>query len=64
MLESLQSAFFLILSGQHFLYLLLGVTMGIFIGILPGLGGIVGFSILIPFIYGMEPVSALAMLIG
>lgn len=38
--------------------------MGIFIGILPGLGGIVGFSILMPFIYGMDPVSALAMLIG
>ena len=38
--------------------------MGIFIGILPGLGGIVGFSILLPFIYGMDPVSALAMLIG
>jgi len=31
---------------------------------LPGLGGIVGFSILMPFIYGMDPVSALAMLIG
>ena len=38
--------------------------MGIFIGILPGMGGIVGFSILMPFIYGMDPVSALAMLIG
>jgi putative tricarboxylic transport membrane protein len=64
MFESLLSAFSLIFSGPHFLYLLLGVTMGIFIGILPGLGGIVGFSILLPFIYGMDPVSALAMLIG
>ena len=64
MFDSLLSAFSLIFSGPHFLYLLLGVTMGIFIGILPGLGGIVGFSILLPFIYGMDPVSALAMLIG
>jgi putative tricarboxylic transport membrane protein len=64
MLDSLISAFGLIFSGAHFLYLLLGVVMGIFIGILPGLGGIVGFSILMPFIYGMDPVSALAMLIG
>ena len=64
MLDSLISAFGLIFSGAHFLYLLLGVVMGIFIGILPGMGGIVGFSILMPFIYGMDPVSALAMLIG
>jgi len=64
MLDSLISAFGLIFSGAHFLYLLLGVVMGIFIGILPGLGGIVGFSILMPFIYGMDPISALAMLIG
>ena len=64
MLDSLISAFGLIFSGAHFLYLLLGVVMVIFIGILPGLGGIVGFSILMPFIYGMDPVSALAMLIG
>ena len=64
MLDSLISAFGLIFSGAHFLYLLLGVVMGIFIGILPGLGGIVGFSILMPFIYGMDPVSPLAMLIG
>ena len=64
MLDSLISAFTLIFSGEHFLFLLFGVVMGIFIGILPGMGGIVGFSILMPFIYGMDPVSALAMLIG
>lgn len=34
------------------------------IGVLPALGGIAGFSILIPFIYGMDKISALAMLIG
>ncbi len=64
MIDSLLSAFTLIFSGEHFLYLLLGVFLGILVGILPGLGGIVGFSVLMPFIYGMDPVSALAMLIG
>jgi putative tricarboxylic transport membrane protein len=64
MIEALSEAFIAIFSGAHFLYLLFGVVLGIFIGILPGLGGIVGFSILIPFIYGMDVVSALAMLIG
>ncbi len=64
MFESLINAFTLIISPEHFVYLLLGVFLGIFVGILPGLGGIVGFSVLMPFIYGMDPVSALAMLIG
>ena len=64
MIDTLLEAFYLIFSGAHFLYLVFGVCLGILIGILPGLGGIVGFSILLPFIYGMDTVSALAMLIG
>ena len=44
--------------------MLLGVGVGLIIGILPGLGGIAGMSILLPFVYGMDTVSALALLIG
>ena len=44
--------------------LIAGVSMGMAIGILPGLGGIVGMTILLPVIYGMEPHSAFALLIG
>ena len=39
-------------------------AVGLLVGILPGLGGIAGMSILLPFIYGMDTVSALALLIG
>lgn len=53
-----------LLSGAHFFYLFFGVCLGFVVGILPGLGGIVGFSIMLPFLYGMEPASALALLIG
>lgn len=42
----------------------LGVVVGLSIGILPGLGGIVGMSILLPIIYGMDPHTAFALLIG
>ena len=52
MIDALISSLSLIFSGYHFLYLLFGVTFGIVIGVLPALGGIAGFSILIPFIYG------------
>ncbi len=44
--------------------MVIGVLLGLVVGIFPGLGGIVGLSLLIPFIYGMDPVSALAMLVG
>jgi len=61
---TLLSAFAELMQIQHMLYLLGGVFLGILVGILPGLGGIVGFSILLPFLYGMDQTSALAMLIG
>ncbi|MCE8023211.1 tripartite tricarboxylate transporter permease [Billgrantia aerodenitrificans] len=51
-------------SGPHLLYLGLGVLMGLCIGIFPGLGGIAGLSLLLPLLYGMDTISALAMLIG
>ena len=34
------------------------------IGVFPGLGGIAGLSLLLPFLYGMDEVSALATLVG
>ncbi len=64
MLEALAAALTEITSGQHLLYLVAGVAMGLAVGIFPGLGGIVGLSILLPFLYGMDPTSALSMLIG
>ena len=62
--DALLNAFYELMSVQHMLYLFGGVLLGIIVGILPGLGGIVGFSIMLPFIYGMDVTSALAMLIG
>ena len=53
-----------IFNPSHFLMLILGVLVGLSIGILPGLGGIVGMSILLPIIYGMDPHTAFALLIG
>ena len=44
--------------------MLLGVSVGLVVGVLPGLGGSVGMSIMLPFIFGMDPTLALPMLIG
>lgn len=62
--DAILSALGNLLTVQHMLYLVSGVLLGISIGILPGLGGIVGFSIMLPFLYGMDVTSALALLIG
>ncbi|MEQ8444723.1 MAG: tripartite tricarboxylate transporter permease [Pelagibacterium sp.] len=64
MLDILFSALAELLTLHHMMFLTLGVLLGLVIGILPGLGGIVGLSLLLPFLYGMDQTSALAMLIG
>lgn len=63
-MEALFQSLLLVLSPAHFIMLIAGVLMGLAIGILPGLGGIVGMTILLPVIYGMELHSAFALLIG
>lgn len=45
-------------------YMVLGVLIGLYMGAVPGLGGIIGLSLLLPFTFGMEPASAFAMLLG
>jgi putative tricarboxylic transport membrane protein len=44
--------------------MVLGVLLGLCFGAVPGLGGIVGMSILLPFSFGMEPEAAFAFLLG
>lgn len=53
-----------IMQPGHLLMLMAGVVLGLCVGILPGLGGIVGMTILLPVIYGMDPHTAFALLIG
>ncbi|MGB7391102.1 tripartite tricarboxylate transporter permease, partial [Marinomonas sp.] len=60
----LLSALDQILSLTHLVYLVGGVLVGLVVGIIPGLGGIAGMSLLLPFLYGMEPSVGLGMLMG
>lgn len=45
-------------------YLIAGVLIGMAIGVFPGLGGIVGLSLTLPFIFGMDQQNGLALLLG
>lgn len=44
--------------------LIIGVLIGLAIGVLPGLNGIVGMAMLIPFTYNMDQHTAMALLLG
>ena len=63
-LPALGDAAGLILQPVVLGYLVLGVVMGLCIGVFPGLGGIAGLSLLLPFMFGMDPVLGLALMIG
>ncbi|MEM7295246.1 MAG: tripartite tricarboxylate transporter permease [Pseudomonadota bacterium] len=63
-LPALSDAAGLILQPIVLGYLVLGVVMGLCIGVFPGLGGIAGLSLLLPFMFGMDPVLGLALMIG
>ncbi len=45
-------------------FLALGVIIGLVLGVIPGLGGLVGLSLLLPFTFNMDPYTALAFLMG
>ena len=64
LLSYIGDAFVQIVTGPHLFYLAIGVLVGLTVGLLPGLGGISGMALVLPFIYGMDPGSALAMMIG
>jgi len=46
----------------NLLLMLVGVTLGVIIGVLPGLGGANGIAILLPLTFTMPPTSAIIML--
>ena len=54
----------IILSFDRLGFLVFGVVVGLALGLLPGIGGLTGFALLVPFTYTMDPFAAFAMLLG
>jgi putative tricarboxylic transport membrane protein len=50
------------LTPFNLLLMLIGVSLGVIIGVLPGLGGANGIAILLPLTFSMPPTSAIIML--
>ncbi|MFT5439026.1 MAG: putative tricarboxylic transport membrane protein [Alphaproteobacteria bacterium] len=64
MFEAVIDGLMLVVQWPAPAYLLLGVMLGMFFGAVPGLSGLVGMAILLPFTFGMAPGSAFAFLLG
>jgi TctA family transporter len=63
-LHSAHNALLIILNPMRMLYLFAGVCMGLALGILPGIGGIAGTALLLPFTYNLDAPTAFALLLG
>lgn len=64
MLDAFVQGLFVVFEWQTILIMLLGVFLGFWVGLLPGLGGSTTLALMLPFIYKMSPVEAFAFLLG
>jgi TctA family transporter len=64
MLTSAFDALQIIVDPLRFSMMMAGVLIGLVLGVIPGLGGLVGLSLLLPFTFDMDPYTALAMMMG
>jgi putative tricarboxylic transport membrane protein len=63
-LNLLYHGFGTVLSGYNLIALVLGSFFGIIIGAIPGLTATMGIALLIPFTFGMTPITGITMLLG
>lgn len=63
-MDLILAGFAVALSPENLLYCFVGVTLGTFIGVLPGIGALAGISMLLPVTFYLEPLAALIMLAG
>lgn len=62
--ENLALGFSVAFSATNLAYCFVGVLLGTFIGVLPGVGPLVTISVLLPLTFGLPPEGALIMLAG
>mgnify|MGYP001167308677 CR=1 FL=1 len=64
MIDAFFDGLLLVLQWKALAFMLLGVGLGFWVGLLPGLGGATTLALMLPFIYTMQPVEAFAFLLG
>src|SRR6187200_414570 len=64
MATSAGKAFVTLMEPTRLMYLAAGCVMGLVLGIVPGIGGLAGTAMLLPFTFNMDPYAAFALLLG
>ncbi len=64
MFDAMVNGLVILLDPYRMAMLFAGVGIGITVGILPGLGGLMGMALVLPFLFGMDPYAGMALLIG
>jgi putative tricarboxylic transport membrane protein len=64
MIEALFEGLALVLQWKPLAFMALGIVLGFWVGLLPGLGGATTLALMLPFVYAMQPVEAFAFLLG
>lgn len=64
MIDNFFEGLLLVLQWKTFVFMLIGIALGFWVGLLPGLGGATTLALMLPFIYTMQPVEAFAFLLG
>ena len=64
MLSNLANGFSAALSLQALMFCFIGVSVGTFVGVLPGIGALAAISMLLPLTYYLDPMVGLIMLAG
>ncbi|MDO6447833.1 tripartite tricarboxylate transporter permease [Oceanobacillus profundus] len=63
-IEGILTGFQTALSLEAIMFVAIGVVVGTFIGMIPGLGPITAIAVMIPITFGMDPAAALIMMAG
>lgn len=63
-LANLALGFGAALSWENLMFCLLGVTLGTFVGVLPGIGALATISMCLPITFYLDPMAALILLAG
>ena len=64
MYTAASEALVLMFQWHTLFFLSAGAVLGLVLGILPGIGGLAGTAMLLPFTFAMDPVTAFAFLLG
>ncbi len=64
MVEAFFHGFLNVFHPAAFLLVVVGMFLGLFVGVVPAIGGVSGCALLLPFIYGKDPMLALPFLLA